>query len=67
MALTKTTTFSAIIINPSGSVTIQTKITAFDDDGSEIGYKYNRRTIEPTDDITGEPLKIRQICNIARS
>jgi hypothetical protein len=23
--------------------------------------------IEPTDDITGEPLKIRQICNIARS
>ena len=67
MALSKTTTFAGITINPSGSVTILTKVTAFDDDLSEIGFRYNRRTIEPGDDISGEPLRIRQICQIARS
>ena len=67
MALTKATTYDAVTIRPSGEVEIRMKTTAFDDDGSELGFRYFRRVIAPTDDISGEPLKIRQICQIARS
>lgn len=67
MALSKQTIIDQITILNTGEVWIRTRISAIDDDGSELGYKYFRRVIVPTDDITGEPLKIRQICNIARS
>jgi phage FluMu protein gp41 len=67
MALTKQTTYDAVTILSNGNVEIRMKTTAFDDDGSELGYRYFRRVIAAMDDITGEPLKLRQICNIARS
>ena len=67
MALTKTTTYDAVTIRPDQIVEIRMKTTAFDDDGTELGFRYFRRVILPADDISGEPLKIRQICNIARS
>ena len=67
MALTKQNIVDAITLRDTGHVEIRTSLVVFDDDGSEILRKYSRRTISPEDDITGEPLKIRQICNIARS
>jgi hypothetical protein len=67
MAITKTATIDAITIRPTGHVEIRTKITALDDDGSEIGSRYVRRMIAPADDISGEPQKIQRICQIARS
>jgi len=67
MAITKQTIYDAVIVRPDGSVEIRMKTTVLDDDGSELGYKYFRRVISATDDITNEPLKIKQICTIARS
>ena len=58
---------TATIYATTGSVEIVTVTAAIDDDGSEIARRERRRVIGPTDDITGEPLKIRQICQIARS
>jgi hypothetical protein len=67
MALSKQTIYDAVTIRPTGHVEIRMKITVTDDSDNSTWERYFRRVIEPTDDITGEPLKIRQICNIARS
>jgi hypothetical protein len=67
MALSKTTTFDAVTIRATGHVEIRMATIVTDDDGTEFPPRYFRRVIGPTDDISGEPLKIQRICNIARS
>lgn len=66
MAITKETVYDAVTIRATGHVEIR-MATVYSEDGEELTRKFFRRVIEPTDNITNEPLKIRQICAIARS
>lgn len=67
MAITKTTTLDAITVTSFLSIEVRRKITAFDDDGSEIGSKYHRYVIDPGADVTNEPAIIRKIANAIRN
>jgi len=66
MAFTKSTIFDAVTIRSTGHVEIRMAKLVLED-GEEIARNYDRRVISPTDDITNEPTKIKQICTFARS
>ena len=66
MAITKTNTLDAITITSFLAIEVRRKITAIDDDGSEIGFRYHRYTINPDADVTDEPAIIRRIAAAIR-
>jgi hypothetical protein len=63
MAITTSTTIH-ITIEDNGLILIRVGKRAFDDDGSLIGERFNRTTLEPGTDISTQPLKIQRIANI---
>lgn len=63
MALSKQTTLDAITIRPNGLIEVRTKISV-DEDGVELGSKFHRRVFEPGEDVSDQPNKLRQICNL---
>jgi hypothetical protein len=62
--VTKTLTYDKIEVTSNGVIQVRQKLTAFDDDGTVIGERYNRYTLAPGQDVTGQPNKIQRVCNI---
>lgn len=61
MPLTEQTTFSSITILEDGQIQIRRSRRIFD--GTElVAEKYIRNVLEPGDDVTSLPLRIRNIC-----
>lgn len=50
------------VVGPFSVVQIRTK-TSIIEDGAEISSSFSRHSINPTDDITNETVKVRNICN----
>lgn len=63
MAFNKATTLDALTIRANGILELRTKISV-DEDGEVIGSKYHRQVFEPGDDVSAQPLKLRQIANV---
>lgn len=63
MAFTKQSYFDAITIRNTGEFEIR-MANVVEEDGVEIAKNYHRRVITPADDVTAEPLKIRQLANL---
>ncbi len=67
MALTKTNAIDAITVTQGLAIEVRRKITAFDDDGTEIGFRYFRYVIPPDADVASEPAIIRRIAAAIRN
>jgi hypothetical protein len=63
MAFNKTTTFDMISIRDDGVIEIRKK-TSVDEDGDVIGFRYFRYAYNPGEDISIEPMRVRNIINI---
>tara|TARA_R100000664_G_C2632456_1_gene61357 strand:- start:120 stop:356 length:237 start_codon:yes stop_codon:yes gene_type:complete len=62
MALSKESTFDYEIRGNYKCVQIREKI-AIIEDGEEISYKYNRRSLMPDADVSSESDEVKAICN----
>lgn len=62
--MTKTLVYDKIEISSNGEIQIRQKLTAFDDDGTEVGSRFNRYVLFPGQDVTNQPMKIQRVCNI---
>ena len=62
MALSKESTFDYEIRGDYRCVQIREKI-AIIEDGEELSYKYNRRSLMPDNDISSESSEVKAICN----
>jgi len=56
-----TTTTLQVIVEDNGILLIRQGKRAFDDDGSLIGEKFHRTSLEPGDDVSTQPTKIQRI------
>lgn len=63
MAINKTVVLGKIEILQDGVVLLRTD-AVYDEDGVEVGRRYQRRTLTPGQDVALEPLKIRQLTQI---
>jgi hypothetical protein len=64
MALTKSVVIDRIDIMADGVMFLRTVTRAFDDDGSVIGERIVRQALTPGLDVTAQPARVRQICNV---
>lgn len=64
MALTKTQTTDRIEIMADGVIFVRNVLRAFDDDGTMIGERIRRDTLIPGQDVSAQPAKVRQVCNL---
>ena len=63
MALSKETIEDKIeIVGDYKAVQVRTA-TVVKEDGVELSRSFNRKVIQPTDDITGESAEVQAICN----
>ena len=64
MALTKETAVDQITITENGTVLVR-ETTTIKEDGVEISKKYHRTSFVPETDLTGQPVNVVAICNVA--
>ena len=64
MSLTKSTTVDQITISENGIV-LYREATSFLEDGKELSKTYNRTSLTPAQDLTGQPANVVAICNVA--
>ena len=62
--LTKETSVDQITVMETGAVLYRQVIRILED-GEEISKKYHRTSLTPTQDLTGVPQKVVDICNVA--
>lgn len=63
MALTKSTAVDKIEIVGDYDIVQVREVTNIIEDGEIISQKFNRYSINPTDDITNETVRVQNICN----
>ena len=61
MAIEKQTTIATLEINEDDTVIVRERV-AIVEDGEEISHKYEQRNIKPGDDYSGEPERVRKMC-----
>ena len=64
MSLTKTTTVDQITVTENGIVLFR-EATRIMEDGNEISKTYQRTSLTPGQDLTGQPANVVAICNAA--
>ena len=64
MSLTKTTTIDQITVTENGIV-LYREATRIIEDGAELSKTYNRTSLTPGQDLTGQPANVAAICNVA--
>lgn len=65
MALTKRTVLDVLTIKEDGVLELRTKIIIDDDsDLTTNFFVYKRQVFVPGDDISAQPLKLRQVANL---
>ena len=65
MALTETIEYDKIeVVGPYKHVQIR-KATVIKKDGKELTRAFNRHSVTPDQDISGEPAEVQAICNAA--
>lgn len=52
------------IIHEDFTITYRQRLTAYDDDDTVIGTRYEYKDLNPADDISGEPPFIRKITKV---
>lgn len=62
MALTQQTVVDKIEVLEDGVIQVRRDRRVFDD-AELIGHKYLRYTLEPGQDVTGQPPRVQVICN----
>ena len=62
--MTKTLVIDKIEVLSNGVILVRQNLSAFDDDGSLIGQRYNRYSLGPGQDISDQPVKIQRVANI---
>lgn len=64
MALTQKTEYDSITILLDGQIQIRRSRVVIDDDGiTEISRTYWRKVLEPGEDVSSFPPRVRAICN----
>ena len=64
MSLTKTTTIDQITVTENGII-LYREATRIMEDGNEISKTFHRSSLEPGQDLTGQPANVVAICNAA--
>ena len=64
MAITKETVVDQITVTENGIV-LYREATRIIEDGVELTKKYHRTSLTPGQDISDQPQKVQDICNIA--
>lgn len=64
MSLTKETVVDQITVTENGIVLFR-EATRILEDGAEISKKYHRSSLTPGQDLTGIPVNVVAICNVA--
>jgi hypothetical protein len=61
MAITKTVVIDQITIQEDGLILVRQATRVFDDDGTKIGERFFRLTLEPGVDVTSYPQRLQRI------
>jgi hypothetical protein len=61
MSITATNTLDQIVIDEWGVLSVRVTRRAFDDDGSLIGQRFMRSTLEPGSDVSTQPVVVRRV------
>jgi len=64
MTITKTTNIDQITVAENGTV-LYREATLIMEDGKELSKTYNRTSLTPAQDLTGQPANVVAICNVA--
>lgn len=64
MALTKETVIDQITVTENG-VVLYREATRIMEDGVQLSQTYHRTSLQPGQDITGQPEQVVAICNVA--
>jgi hypothetical protein len=64
MALSKETVVDQITVTENGIILVR-ETTTIKENGVEISKKYHRSSLQPSDDLTGQPANVVAICNAA--
>ena len=64
MALTKETVVDQITVTENGTV-LYREATRIKEDGVELSKTFHRTSLEPNQDLTGQPEKVQAIANAA--
>ena len=64
MSITKTTTVDQITVTENGAVFYR-EATRIMEDGNELSKTYHRSSLTPGQDLTGVPVNVVAICNVA--
>ena len=64
MALTKETVVDQITITENGIV-LYREATRIMEDGKQLSQTYHRTSLTPAQDLTGQPVNVVAICNVA--
>ncbi len=64
MAITKTTSIDQITVTENGIV-LYRETTHIMEDGNQLSKTYHRTSLEPGQDLTGQPTNVVAICNVA--
>jgi DNA-binding transcriptional LysR family regulator len=64
MALTKETVVDQITVTENGTV-LYREVTRIMEDGNQLSQTYHRTSLQPAQDLTGQPANVVAICNAA--
>ena len=64
MAITKTTIVNQITVTENGTV-LYREATRIMEDGKQLSQTYHRSSLTPAQDLTGVPVNVVAICNVA--
>jgi hypothetical protein len=64
MAITKETVVDQITVTENGTV-LYREATRIKEDGVELSKTFHRTSLEPNQDLTGQPSNVVAICNVA--
>ena len=64
MSITKTTAVDQITVTENGIV-LYREATRIMEDGKELSKTYHRTSLTPAQDLTGVPVNVVAICNVA--
>jgi hypothetical protein len=64
MSITKSTVIDSITVTENGAVFYR-EVTRIMEDGNEISKTYHRSSLTPAQDLTGVPVNVVAICNVA--
>lgn len=64
MALTKETVVDQITVTENGIV-LYREATRIMEDGVQLSQTYKRTSLTPGQDLSGQPQKVQDICNVA--